>query len=195
MTALAFADPVFGAQAAFRRILRAMSSPGLIVACGETLAPPPPLCPAAAAALLTLADFETPVWLAPSFAGSEARAYLAFHTGAPIAAAPDKADFALVALDVDPLDLASFAPGTLEYPDRSTTIVAQARSLSPAGGFKVSGPGVRGERAFAFEPAPAEFLEAWSANRARFPLGVDLIFAAGGEIAALPRSAILSGGA
>ena len=47
--------------------------------------------------------------------------YLAFHTGAPRAAAPDKAAFALVDLAADGLDLARFAQGTAEYPDRSTT--------------------------------------------------------------------------
>jgi alpha-D-ribose 1-methylphosphonate 5-triphosphate synthase subunit PhnH len=195
MTALAFADPVFEAQAAFRQILRAMSSPGMIVGCGEGLAPPAPLCPAAAAALLTLADFETPLWIAPSFARSEARAFLAFHTGAPIAATPDKAVFALIDLEADGLDLTSFALGSLEYPDRSTTVVAQALELSSVGGFRLSGPGVRGERRLAFEPAPVTFAEAWSVNGARFPLGVDLLIAARGEIAALPRTAILSGDA
>ena len=68
MTALAFADPVFESQAVFRRIMRAMAAPGTILVCGEALAPPAPLAPAAAAALLTLADFETPLWIAPSFA-------------------------------------------------------------------------------------------------------------------------------
>ena len=68
MSALAFADPTFESQTAFRRIMRAMSAPGTILACGEALAPPPPLARAAAAALLTLADFETPLWIAPRVA-------------------------------------------------------------------------------------------------------------------------------
>ena len=67
MSALAFADPVFDSQTAFRRIMRAMSAPGTVLACGEALAPPASLSPAAAAALLALADFETPLWVAPSF--------------------------------------------------------------------------------------------------------------------------------
>jgi alpha-D-ribose 1-methylphosphonate 5-triphosphate synthase subunit PhnH len=70
MTAFAFADPVFESQATFRSVLHAMASPGQIVDAGEALAPPAPLGRAAAAALLTLADFETPLWIAPSFAGS-----------------------------------------------------------------------------------------------------------------------------
>ena len=46
---------------------------GRLFACGEALAPPAPLAPAAAAALLTLADFETPLWIAPSFAAASGR--------------------------------------------------------------------------------------------------------------------------
>ena len=45
MSALAFADPVFNSQTAFRRIMRAISAPGTILACGEALAPPASLSP------------------------------------------------------------------------------------------------------------------------------------------------------
>jgi alpha-D-ribose 1-methylphosphonate 5-triphosphate synthase subunit PhnH len=89
MSAMAFADPAFESQAAFRAILRAIASPGAIEPCGRGLKPPSPLSPAAAAAILTLADFETPLWIAPSLAEwGEAAAYLKFHTGAPLAASP-----------------------------------------------------------------------------------------------------------
>ena len=113
MSALAFADPAFESQAAFRAILRAIASPGAIEPCGRGLAPPPPLSPAAAAAILTLADFETPLWIAPSLAEwGEAAAYLKFHTGAPLAASPRDAAFALLDLERDSLDLKSFAQGS-----------------------------------------------------------------------------------
>ena len=99
MSALGFADPAFESQAAFRAILKAIASPGAIEACGKGLAPPPPLAPAAAAAILTLADFETPLWIAPSLAANgEAVAYLKFHTGVLNAASPDEAAFALIDL-------------------------------------------------------------------------------------------------
>ena len=130
MSALAFTDPVLESQAAFRAIMRAMASPGSIVTCGGGLAPPPPLHPAAAAAILTLADFETPLWIAPSLSvNAEVVGYLKFHTGAAKAFAPGKASFALLDLGADTLDLESFSQGALDYPDRSTTVVAQAQSL------------------------------------------------------------------
>jgi len=195
MSALAFADPAFESQAAFRAILRAIASPGAIESCGLGLAPPSPLSPAAAATILTLADFETPLWIAPSLAeGGEAAAYIKFHSGAPLAASPRDAAFALLDLERDGLDLKSFAQGAQDYPDRSTTIVAQTRSLARRTGMRISGPGVRGTADIEFGPAPADFLPQWEANRSTFPLGVDLILAHGAELAALPRSVRVAGG-
>jgi alpha-D-ribose 1-methylphosphonate 5-triphosphate synthase subunit PhnH len=194
MSALAFADPTLESQAAFRRIMRAMSAPATFLSCGETLAPPEPLARAAAAALLTLADFETPLWIAPSFPAA-VRDYLVFHTGAPRAAQPDKAAFALVDLAAGGLDLARFAQGTAEYPDRSTTIVVQATSFEAGPRLLISGPGVKGEASLAVSPLPTDFVAQWAANRARFPLGVDLIVVADARLAALPRSAAIAEGA
>ncbi len=194
MSALAFADPTFESQAAFRRLMRALSAPGTILSCGEALAPPAPLARAAAAALLTLADFETPLWIAPSFPRAVGD-YLAFHSGAPRAVAPDKAAFALVDLSADGLDLARFAQGTAEYPDRSTTIVAQAQSFDAGPRLRLSGPGIKGAATLAVSPLPNDFAAQWAANGAGFPLGVDLVFAIGAHIAALPRSTTIAAGA
>ncbi|HME83165.1 MAG TPA: phosphonate C-P lyase system protein PhnH [Roseiarcus sp.] len=195
MSALAFADPVFESQAAFRAILGAVARPGAILACGGGLEPPAPLSPAAAAAFLALADFETPLWIAPSLsANGEIAAYLKFHTGATLAAAPDRAAFALVDPASDAMRLADFAQGTPDYPDRSTTIVVQLRSLSQGPRLLLAGPGVRGEATLAVEPLPDDFAVQWQKNHAAFPLGVDLILASGVEVAALPRSVRLTGG-
>ncbi len=195
MTALAFADPVFDSQAVFRRIMRAMAVPGTIFPCGEALTPPAPLAPAAAAALLTLADFETPLWIAPSFAAANrgaVAAYLTFHTGAPLAPSPETAAFALIDLAADGLRLERFAQGTAEYPDRSTTVVAQGAALGEGPALRLAGPGVAGEAELRAAPLPPDFLAQWAANRAGFPLGVDLILAAGTQLACLPRSVALS---
>jgi alpha-D-ribose 1-methylphosphonate 5-triphosphate synthase subunit PhnH len=194
MSALAFADPVFESQAAFRAILGAMARPGAILACGRGLAPPAPLCPAAAATILALADFETPLWIAPSFsANGEVASYLKFHTGAPLAASPDKAAFALLDAASDELRLTDFAQGTPDYPDRSTTVVIQVRFLAAGPRLTLDGPGVRGETTLAAGPLSEDFLAQWRANHAAFPLGVDCIVAAGADVAALPRSARLTG--
>ena len=194
MTALAFADPAVESQAAFRAILRAIASPGAIETAGRGLAPPSPLSPAAAAAILTLADFETPLWIASSLRGGEAAAYVKFHTGAPLAASPDRAAFALLDLERDRLDLKSFAQGTADYPDRSTTVVAETRSLARRSGMRIAGPGVNGTAEIDFSPTPDDFLSQWEANRSAFPLGVDLILTSGIELAILPRSVRVTGG-
>src|SRR4051794_12499917 len=76
-----FADPVTSAQACFRAVLDAMARPGRIKTVPEVAAPAP-VCAAAGAVLLTLVDPETPLWLDPKAVA--ARAWIAFHTGAPL---------------------------------------------------------------------------------------------------------------
>jgi alpha-D-ribose 1-methylphosphonate 5-triphosphate synthase subunit PhnH len=86
-----FADPVFDSQAAFRALLGAMSRPGEVHSLARPgFTPPDGLPLAAAACLLTLADHDTPVWLAGG-AGHPAAHWLAFHAGAPATADPASA--------------------------------------------------------------------------------------------------------
>ena len=196
MNSLGFADPVFASQTAFRAILRATASPGEIVEAGADLAPPHGLSPAAAAVILTLVDFETPLWIAPSFPGhAEVAAYLKFHTGAPFAASPGKTAFALVDAGMEPFALRDFGQGSPEYPDRSTTLIAQVHALDGGPALRLTGPGVKRSRAIAPRPLPPDFLAQWSDNHAGFPLGVDLILCADREIAALPRGLRITGDA
>lgn len=193
MSAPAFADPARDSQAAFRVILDAIARPGTVNPCGAALAPPAPLGQAAAGVLLTLADFETPLWLAPAFAKGEAAAWLAFHTGARRAPSAGEASFALVDAADGDIDLARFAQGTPDYPDRSTTVILQLDSLRRGESLRLAGPGVRGEATLRMDPLPRDFRGLWAANGATFPLGVDLILAAGAEVAALPRSTRIVG--
>lgn len=195
MTAPAFLDPVFQSQATFRAVLAAMSRPGKSVRCGAGLTPPAPLRAAAGAALLSLIDFETPLWLSPAFANSEVGAWLRFHTDAPLVGAPDSAAFALIDLETDALDLSPYARGTAEYPDRSTTIVAQVAAVSEDGPLRLSGPGVRGEQRLGFAPFPHDFQTQWRDNGRGFPLGVDLILATGDHVVGLPRATRILGAA
>ncbi len=191
MTTLAqgFADPVFDSQAAFRTVMRALALPGRIEHLATGLQPPSPLTPAAAAVCLALADFETPLWLSPTLAGSNGvTEFLRFHSGAPITREPAQAAFAVVDLRADELDLAAFAQGVPEYPDRSTTVIVICEALGGDAGDALEGPGLRGEGRLRFTPRPADFAAQWRANRAGFPLGVDLVLTAGHDLAGLPRS-------
>ena len=84
-----FADPVLESQSAFRALMRAMARPGRAEALPGLEHAPPPLSPVAAAVALTLIDHDTPVWLDAPLAVQAVRAWLAFHTGAPVIEAPD----------------------------------------------------------------------------------------------------------
>src|SRR3546814_6405177 len=77
-----FVDPVLDSQSVFRTLLEAMSYPGRVVGTGAGLSVPAPVSPAAAAACLTLADYETPLWLDTEAA--PAREWLRFHCGSPV---------------------------------------------------------------------------------------------------------------
>jgi alpha-D-ribose 1-methylphosphonate 5-triphosphate synthase subunit PhnH len=177
-----FADPVADAQACFRAVLDAMARPGRVYETGGATAPAP-LCAAAGAALLTLADHETPVWLGPGLHG--ARGWIAFHTGAAVATAPDRAVFgAALALP----DLSAFPNGTDEAPETSATVIVQVASLASGARFVLEGPGLRTPGVLSVDGLPADFAAIWQANHAQFPRGVDLILCAGNRLAALPRS-------
>lgn len=62
----AFTLAVQDAQHSFRRLLKAMSEPGVIVSLQQLQHGWQPLNVATTSLLLTLVDHETPVWLAPT---------------------------------------------------------------------------------------------------------------------------------
>lgn len=180
-----FSEAPVEAARAFRAALEAMARPGRI----ETITgatPPAPLSPAAGTLLLTLADAEMPVYLAPSHDTPALRDWLTFHTGAPLVG-PGEADFAVgdwAALQ--PLD--AYRIGVPEYPDRSATLIVEMERLEPAGA-RLTGPGIKDEAALGL-PEIAGFQR----NALLFPLGLDFYFTAGDRLAALPRTTKVSPG-
>lgn len=185
MTLLAsFNHPVADAQRAFRRILKAMSEPGVMVSLplaqgwGN-------LSPAATAVLLTLVDQESTLWIDPQADNETLRSNLRFHTGAPISDRRD-APFALslAASNPSPSD---FAAGDNLAPEKSTTLIIEVPSLNGGLTLRLSGPGLREPRAIA--PQLPESVLAYLRNRPHpFPQGVDLIFTCGEAMMALPRT-------
>lgn len=171
-----FADPVRDAAAAFRVLMTAMARPGEI-ACLTVAAPPAPLSVAAGAALLTLCDPETPLWLAPSHDTGAVRAWIAFQTGAPLTG-PAGAVFAVGRWDEMPV--ADFPVGTPDFPDRSTTLIAELPRLANDG-TALRGPGIA-------EMAHLSLPDVSALRQARFPLGLDAYLTCGDRLAALPRS-------
>lgn len=181
-----FADPVAGAQACFRAMLDAMARPGQIHDVGTGLVPPAPLAPATAAVLLTLLDYDTPVWL--DAAAAAARDWIAFHCGAPVVSDPAQARFAVgLAMPA----LGSLSAGTHEEPESGATLVLQVRALGRGRQFRLAGPGLRTASIFAADGLPEDFASSWQQNHALFPRGVDIVLCAGTTLAALPRSVAL----
>jgi alpha-D-ribose 1-methylphosphonate 5-triphosphate synthase subunit PhnH len=175
-----FADPVSNAQACFRAVLDAMAHPGRLRTAPEVTAPAP-LCAAAAAVLLTLVDPETSLWLDPEAAA--ARAWIAFHTGAPL----ESASRAMFAMALSLPDLGQLPAGSDEAPETSATVILQVRSLTAGQRFSVAGPGLRRPADLLIEGLPPDFADIWQRNHAQFPRGLDLILCAGNTLTALPR--------
>jgi alpha-D-ribose 1-methylphosphonate 5-triphosphate synthase subunit PhnH len=175
--AAGFANPPEESSRAFRAAMQAMACPGTI----QTITGPdvPGLSVAAALLLLTLTDGTTPVLL--SGQAAEARDWLTFHTGAPVAATPAQAVFAVGAWnDLGPLT--AYPVGTPDYPDRSATLIVEMPGLWDDGP-ELTGPGIETAVHMSL-PEPA----ALRLNAALYPLGVDLFLTSGTQLAALPRS-------
>ncbi|EKF20130.1 phosphonate C-P lyase system protein PhnH [Nitratireductor pacificus] len=184
-----FKDPVFDAQTMFRAIMQAMAEPGTVHHGIALTKPPAPLTPEAAGVALTLCDQDTPVWLDPALQADEAvGAWLAFHTGAPIANTPADAHFALVADPENLIGLENFAQGSQEYPDRSATLVLQVASLTGGAELLLEGPGIQHQARLSPRPMPRHFARQWAQNRARFPRGIDIVLVSREGLAALPRT-------
>ncbi|MCR9219214.1 MAG: phosphonate C-P lyase system protein PhnH [Alphaproteobacteria bacterium] len=186
---LGFADPVLDAAACFRAILDAMAQPARPVALRRRPTPPAPLPAEAAAIALTLMDRETPLWLDPAFASPAVADYLRFQGGLRFADRLEDAAFAIAPIAAAASLIPKLAIGTAVYPDRSATAVLVADGLESGAAATLSGPGFEAPRRFAPAGADAAFWRAAEANGALFPQGVDLLIAAPGALAGLPRSA------
>ena len=184
-----FSAPVTDAQAVFRAALDALARPGRPVSLPAAgLVPPGPLTPELAALALALADADAPLWLDPQLARSAAvTGYLRFHTGARLVADPEEAAFALISDPAATPDFETFAQGTDQYPDRSTTLILAVESFSSAG-ITLEGPGIQGQVSFGADPLPPDFVARLHANRTLFPRGLDLLLAGAGHVLGIPRS-------
>ncbi len=178
-----FENPALQSANVFRNVMQAMARPGTIQKVAGAL-PPAVLSPAAGAILLTLCDTETPVYLAGSADCDDLRAWLAFHTGAPVVG-PSHAMFAVGTWDaLGPLS--AYPIGTSEYPDRSATLIVESATLV-AKGPTLTGLGIKDSAALSVPDVTA-----LQSNHALFPLGLDFILTCGDQLAALPRTTEVS---
>lgn len=192
MSALApgLSDPVHDAQEVFRAALEALARPGRVHRLSEQLPAAPGLGQAATALLLTLADFETPLWLDDSAAA--ASDYLRFHCGSPLSG-PGEAAFAVVGEAARVPALLRLALGSDDYPDRSTTLIIEVGGLAQAGPLRLSGPGIEAIHPLAVEGLPAAFWTEREALRELFPRGIDCLLTCGPLLCGLSRTTRVEG--
>ena len=190
MTETGFTNAPIDSTYAFRTIMQAMSRPGVPVRLEAALEVPAPLHVTSAAVALTLCDFQTPVWISPVLRNEGTVHYLRFHTGAPIVDEMETAQFALLSAAEERPPLPLFAQGTHEYPDRSATLVIQTEQFNDRA-VVLTGPGIKGTVGFGVEGLAQAFWTAMADNHERFPVGVDVIFAAPESLAAVPRSSVV----
>ena len=183
-----FSEPVFHAQSIFKMLMDGMARPGTIQAVAPDITPPAPLGIAAGAIALTLCDHDTPVWLSSGLAKSTVPEWLGFHTGAPIVQEKAEARFAFAEHGVTLSSFGLFAPGTQDYPDRSTTLVIELAQLEGGRALALTGPGIQTVTEIAPAGLPDTFLRLWTENRALFPRGIDIVLTAGRRFLCLPRT-------
>lgn len=183
-----FADPIFDSQATYRKLQEALARPGFIQSLDrDGFGAVEGLPMAAAATLLTLADYTTPVWL-PGGGEHPAAAWLAFHSGARATAAPLEATFAFLSAGATEPLLHDFAAGDECYPDRSATVLVECRDFFNGPRIRLRGPGIRSSVDISPSGWRPGFWQEVEANATRFPLGIDLFLVAGAKIMGLPRT-------
>ena len=188
-----FVDPVHDTQAVFRTLLDALSRPGT-VGVVENVLPASQASGthrsraelAALAALLTLCDYSTPVWLAqPDGALASA---LRFHTGAPLVDEPQRAAFAYLH-DAHALPaLEAFAIGEPDAPEHAATLLIRVEALQGGAPLTLRGPGIEHTQSIAPVGLPERFWRERAELAPLFPCGIDCYFVCGDDVLGLPRT-------
>lgn len=191
--AAGFHDPVQQSQQAFRILLDAMARPGRVMEQAFDCGHPDGLAPVLAAGLLTLADLDAPVWLGAGFDTDAVKAWLRFHTGAPLAAQPDQAALALLDASAMPT-LENFSLGSDEAPERGATLLVQVPTLDGAAAMTWRGPGIRESVAMPLCGLDAASWRQRAQLASAFPRGLDIYLGCGRQVIGLPRSTTISFG-
>jgi alpha-D-ribose 1-methylphosphonate 5-triphosphate synthase subunit PhnH len=171
----------------FRIILDAMAKPGHVIELVTAAEAVPPLYATTLSIAQTLFDFQSPLWISPALTADPVARRLRFSTGVPLVGRKTDAAFALVSAAERMPALASFAQGTHEYPDRSTTLIIQVTEFAGQG-VALSGPGIKQPVSFAAAGLTDDFWQQLSDNHQSYPLGVDVIFVSPAALACCPRS-------
>ncbi|CNH80497.1 carbon-phosphorus lyase complex subunit [Yersinia thracica] len=181
-----FDQPVDDAQHAFRRILKALSEPGVLISLPHSRGWSP-LNPATTSILLTLADQETPLYLAPALNSDAVQQNVRFHCGAPLTASINAASFALFDHEITEDLLANCPAGNELSPEHSTTVILQVANLHHGVPLRLRGPGIEHYRRVAPQ-LPSAVLNDLLNRPAAFPAGIDFLLTCGENLMAIPRT-------
>ncbi len=181
-----FDHPVEDAQHTFRRILKALSEPGVLVALPHSTGWQP-LNSATTSLLLTLVDQETPLFLDEFLNSDTAQQNVRFHTGAPLTACNRTACFALFSPQITEKQLADCPAGNELSPEHSVTVIIQTDNLHQGTPLRLRGPGIEHDRRVA-PCLPAVVLNYLLNRPVAFPAGIDFLLTCGGNLMAIPRT-------
>ena len=191
-----FSDMSLGSQSVFRSALEALSYPGRTVALDVAFETPRAAWASSSGLLLALLEPGSLLWLSPSLVDTDASNWIVFHTDCKITPNQHEADFAWIKNWDELPRLESFALGTDEYPDHSTTcvidIAAPNLATAAATSITLAGPGIaRTSTISQLSATPAQmedFVTQWTQNHAQFPRGIDVFFATTTGLLGLPRT-------
>ena len=184
-----FADKVLSAQSTFRSVMEAMARPGSVRRVTASVGAPSHLMHGTAAIALTLFDHDTPIWLDGLLSETmEVTKWLKFHSGASVIADPSVCSFALISDAARLPALESFAFGSDEYPDRSTTLILQVESLTQGLAYELRGPGIEDCAVLRAALKPFDLFERLDINATLFPRGIDVVLVADDRVVAIPRT-------
>lgn len=187
-------DDVHDCQEAFRRLLYAASHPGEPVRISPYPGGSREGSDAALLMLaLTLLDKETSFGAAdnPAFARTVTELAYARQT-----ASQPQFLFATGQLDNGRIMelLSAAAAGTLEEPHKSTTLLVAVEKLPEESGYRLRGPGIKGQRAVRLPAYARQWVACRDAMGCEYPAGVDLFFVSpDGECLAIPRKITVEG--
>ena len=90
---------------------------------------------------MTLFDRDTPVWYDAAMP-LDVRQWIGFHTASPVVAKHAAAHFAILAGPRDGALLSAFEAGTLEFPERSATLLIAVERFDGGLPVELRGPGI-----------------------------------------------------
>ncbi|WP_405594141.1 phosphonate C-P lyase system protein PhnH [Streptomyces sp. NBC_01092] len=174
------------AQGVFRAVLDALARPGTVTRFPADVAAevPPALLP-----VLALADLGTGICVLEEDGARRWSDVVSVATNAP-AVPLEKARLVAAVRTVTPEEILRLTRGAADAPEDGAVLCLPVTALEGASRvWRLSGPGVPGERDVAPQGLPDGFFEARAEAVGGFPAGVDLLLAApDGRLMGLPRS-------